>query len=72
MTDDIFVYMIDLPGKIKEVVTPCADGYTIYIDQNLSKEKQLESYMHAFGHIKRNDFQCGKPVGEIENRAHGD
>ena len=55
--DDIYVYMADLPDGIHEMVTPCCDGYTVYIDLKLSDTGKKEAYQHALEHIKRNDFE---------------
>ena len=68
--DDVFIYLIDLPARINEAVTPCLDGYTIYINQNLSKDKQLSAYAHALKHIANNDFN--RPDTQlVELEAHG-
>ena len=71
MTDDIYVYLTELPGCINEMVTPCAGGYTIYIDERLSDQGRIEAYMHAIGHIQRNDFDSGCSASSIERTAHG-
>ncbi len=57
MTDDIYVYLIDIPGKIHEMVMPCQGGYTIYIDKNLDRLAQLKAYQHALSHIENGDFE---------------
>ena len=68
--DDVFVYLAELPTTINEAVTPCLDGYTIYINNNLSKDKQLKAYQHALWHIYNNDFEKAD-VQQIEADAHG-
>lgn len=67
--DDVFIYFIDLPPKVSEAVTPCLDGYTIYINQNLSRDRQLKAYQHAIRHITNNDFEKSD-VQQIEIDAH--
>lgn len=67
--DDVFTYLIDLPPKINEAVTPCLDGYTIYINRNLSKDKQIKAYLHALHHIMNCDFERSN-VQQIESEAH--
>ena len=57
MTDDIYTYLIDIPGKINEMVLPCVDGYTVYIDKKLDHDSQLRAYEHALKHIENSDFQ---------------
>ena len=65
----IFTYIINLPNKVKECVTPCLDGYTIYINENLSDNARIEAYNHAMKHIKNNDFEKSD-VQSIEEDAH--
>ena len=67
--DDIYTYLIDLPPKVDETVTPCLDGYTIYINRNLSPDRQIRAYVHALKHITHNDFEKAD-VQEIEANAH--
>ena len=69
MTDDIFVYMADLPDGINEMVTPCMTGYTIYIDDKLSPEGRRMAYEHALYHINNHDFEKSD-VDSIETEAH--
>ena len=69
MTNDIYIYVVDLPSAINEIVTPCSFGFTIYINARLSKHGQLKAYNHALWHIEHNDFEK-HDVGEIERDAH--
>ena len=69
--DSIYVYQIKLPPQIKEMVTPCEDGYTVYIDRDLDRETQLKAYHHALEHIKNNDFASEEDIQAIEAKAHG-
>lgn len=69
MTDDIFVYMVDLPGGINEMVAPCMMGYTIYINDKLSPEGRRRAYKHALCHISNHDFEKSD-VDSIEAEAH--
>lgn len=65
--DDVFVYLAPLPNAIDEYVTPCSDGYTIYINEKLSRPQQIEAYTHAMHHIAGNDYDKAD-VQEIERR----
>ena len=67
--NDIFVYLVKLPEGIDEVVLPCFDGYTIYIDPSLSHSEQLKAYKHALHHINNHDFEKSD-VQKIEYEAH--
>ena len=67
--DNIYVYFVPLPAGVTEMVTPCADGVTIYIEITLDREQRIEAYNHAMTHVLENDFQK-TDVQEIERRAH--
>lgn len=66
---NIFVYPVDLPCNVHEAVTPCADGYTIYINQKLSYEQRQKAFIHALKHIVGDDFSK-TDVQSIEAQAH--
>ena len=68
--DRIFIYTVDLPDDLNEMVTPCADGYTVYLNQKLDRRGQLKAFHHAIDHIAGNDFDGGY-VQEIELLRHG-
>ena len=72
--DNIYVYYLDeLPGKLNEMVSPCIDGYTVYIRSGLDDAHRLKAYEHALKHIENGDFDvdCIKDVQQIEAEAHG-
>lgn len=68
--DDVFVYFVDLPDRVHEMVASGYDGYTIYIDDRLDKISQCEALYHAMHHIEHNDFEKSD-VDKIEHDAHG-
>ena len=67
--DDIFVYIVGLPNQIREMVLPCADGYTVYINEELDFDDRLNAYCHALEHIKNNDWDK-LDIQLIESEAH--
>lgn len=67
--DDVYVYVVQLPPSVHEIVTPCLNGYTVYINDNLSYKGRLEAYEHALKHIRNHDFEK-EDVQEIEHDAH--
>ena len=67
--DDVFVYYVPLQSHIREFVTPCLDGYTVYINDQLSRTEQLSAYYHALVHIVDQDFEK-YDVQKIEALAH--
>lgn len=68
--DDIYTYVVPLPPKVNEMVTPCIDGYTVYISDRLDREGQKKAYAHAVEHIKNNDFSVSKRVETVEAISH--
>lgn len=67
---DTYVYLLDLPAGVNEMVTPCEDNdYTIYINGRLCDHKRREAYRHALTHIERDDFEK-TDVQQIEADAH--
>ena len=69
--DDIYVYVVNLPPGINEMITPCGDGnYTVYLSAKLSSIGQQRAYEHALRHIQNHDFQK-TDVQQIEAEAHG-
>ena len=69
MNDDVYVYLAKMPNRIRGVVTPCIDGYTIYINDRLDRESMLRTYEHEMRHIKNGDFERSD-VQIIEYEAH--
>lgn len=68
--DNIYTYIVNLPPKFKEVVLPCADGYTVYIASWLDRSGRIRAFKHALYHIERNDFYSTEGVQDIETRVH--
>lgn len=69
--DDVYVYFAELPPHINEIITPCPDGYTVYISTRLSMDERISTYMHALSHITSGDFDRELDVQEIEYMRHG-
>ena len=69
MTNNVYVYIVDLPDRVNEMVTPCSDGFTIYLNARLSYQDRVRAYHHAMEHIDRNDFEK-EDVQKIEKEAH--
>lgn len=67
--DDIFVYLVDLPPKVAEMITPCENGFTIYLNARLSYQDRIKAYMHAMRHVERNDWDKTE-VQQIEYESH--
>ena len=66
---EVYVYIVDLPDRVDEMVAPCLDGYTVYISSRLSYTGRVRAYCHALQHIERNDFEMDD-VQRIELEAH--
>lgn len=51
------------------MVTPCVDGYTVYLNARLTYTGRVQAYHHAIEHIDRNDWEKAN-VQEIEKDVH--
>lgn len=68
----IFVYLVDMEPGFNEAILPCEDGYTIYLDKNLTREQMIKAYDHAISHIDNGDFYDEtRTATQKELRAHG-
>ena len=66
--DDLFVRLV--PNlSVNEMITPCENGYSVYIKEELPEEKKIEALYHAYIHKKSNDFE-NIDIQDIESRAH--
>lgn len=53
----IFIYCIDLPPHIHEMVVPGMENdFTIYLDIKQDQNQRIKSFIHAMKHIDRGDF----------------
>lgn len=66
---EVYVYIVDLPDRVDEMVTPCVDGYTIYLNAKLTYRGRVNAYMHAMKHVERKDWE-NDYVQQIEMEAH--
>ena len=69
MTNNYYVYVVDLPDGVNEMVCPCLDGYTIYLNSRIDSQSQYEGFLHAIQHITNNDFEKDD-IQSIEYDAH--
>ena len=68
--DDLFVRIV--PNlSVNEMITPCENGDSVYIKEELPEEKKVEALYHAYVHKKNNDF-TRNDIQDIEARAHYD
>lgn len=67
--DNVYVYLIDLPNDVKEMVAPCNDGFTVYLNARLSYTGRVKAYCHALEHINNDDFMK-ENVQNIEADTH--
>ena len=65
---DVYTYLVELPDQIEEMVVPCLDGYTVYIDANLTAERRVSAFRHALRHILHGDHEKAD-VGQIERNT---
>lgn len=68
--DNIRTILCDLPLNIGGYTIRKDDFYTIVLNQNLSYDRNMESYQHEIDHIAKGDFDSGIDVGILEFFAH--
>lgn len=66
---DYTVRVIPFPvNTVGGMVIPNDDGsFSVYINANLSQQRQKEALDHELKHIAEDDFYRGTPIAEIEN-----
>lgn len=69
MDDEIYIYFVSLPDGIDEMVVPCSEGFTVYLDEKLDDFGRAKSYLHAIDHIREKDH-IKTDVQSIEAHAH--
>ena len=63
--DDIHIYTINLPCRVKGFTVPDDDGYSVYLNARCTREQNRRTLAHEISHIHRGDFYCNDPVGSI-------
>ena len=66
---DYTVRVVPFPVyNVGGVVTPNDDGsFSVYINANLSQQRQKEALDHELEHIEGDDFYNGNPREEVED-----
>lgn len=70
MTENIRVYQVEMPARIKAYTVKKDGFYTILINSILAREQQLKEYDHEYKHIVDGDFDKTCSVDAIEVNAH--
>lgn len=68
--DNIRTIYCDMPNTIGGFTILADDFFTIVLNQNLSHERNVQTYMHELQHIQNGDFDRKAPAGLIEIMAH--
>lgn len=68
--DNIRTVMSNLPSTIGGFTIVADDYFTIVLNQNLSFERNIQTYNHELMHISNGDFDKKTSVGLIEIVAH--
>lgn len=68
LNERVFVYLVPMPNKAKAVtVLSGVDEYTVYINNNLNHEMQLQAYRHEMQHITNRDYEHFCDVNVLEH-----
>ncbi len=69
--DNIYIYLVKTEPGIDEAVVPCLDGYTVYLNKDLTAEDLIKAYEHAKYHIDNGDcWNETMTASAKEFRAH--
>lgn len=68
--DNVRTVMSDLPLTIGGFTVVADDYFTIVLNQNLSFERNMQTYNHELFHIANGDFDKKISAGLIEIVAH--
>ena len=68
--DNIQTVMSNLPSTIGGFTIVADDYFKIVLNQNLSFERNMQTYNHELMHISNGDFDKKTSVGLIEIMAH--
>lgn len=68
--DNIQTVMSNLPSTIGGFTIVADDYFTIVLNQNLSFERNMQTYNHELMHISNGDFDKKTSVGLIEIMTH--
>ena len=68
--DNVRTVMSNLPSTIGGFTIVADDYFTIVLTQNLSFERNMQTYNHELMHISNGDFDKKTSVGLIEIMAH--
>lgn len=66
---EIFTHEVDLPPGVYGAVTPCFNGYKIFVDKKLNRDNRHKAYMQALECICNNYF-AKHDVQQITWEAH--
>lgn len=68
MIQDVNAVLIDMPVRISAYTVANPDlSYTVIINSRLTRERQVEAYIHELRHINNGDFdkKCNADIIEI-------
>lgn len=68
--DNVRTVLADMPTTINAYTILSDDFYTVIINSRITKEKQIDAYMHELGHIRNGDFDKKCSASLIEFYAH--
>lgn len=69
--ENIRVYVVPMPSRIRSYVVRKDGFYTICINEAMNDAARLRAYEHEMYHIGNGDFESELSTGLLEIRAHG-
>lgn len=71
--NEIRIITLSMPTSIRGFIVRSYDGetyYTIVVNGNCTRDVQMETLKHEYGHIRNNDFKSVLDVDQIEALRH--
>ena len=67
--DDVYIYAVELPSKIKGTVIERSDDIIVFVNANLTKEEQDKAVKHELKHVADYHVRDMRNVAELEREA---
>ena len=67
--NEVYIYKVPLPGKIKGCVAVKDDDYIVFINESLSEEQGKKALDHELDHIRKRHQYTEKPAVQCEREV---
>lgn len=69
-TSEVYIYYLDMPCSIDSNIVENPDGtFTIYLNSRMTRERNIEGYLHEMIHLCNGDLTGTSNIHDVENEA---